>query len=203
MPEAAPCIIITGEDYRFLVAQQAKEAGVSIGPILLEPSARNTAPAIALAAFEALALHDSPKLLVQTADHYIKDLNAFGEVIGQALQSTAPFVLFGVKPTHPETGYGYIECGEAQGNEFLVSSFKEKPEGGLINGGYFVLSPKVFQFIEGDKTSWENGPLSTLADLNQLKAYKHPGFWQPMDTLREKNLLQELWNSGNAPWKIW
>ena len=155
MPNACPWIIVTGEDYRFLVAQQAKEADVSIGPILLEPSARNTAPAIALAAFEALALHDSPKLLVQTADHYIKDLNAFGEVIGQAFQSTAPFVLFGVKPTHPETGYGYIECGEAQGAEFLVSSFKEKPDletaeayiksgNYLWNSGMFMLDAQAY-----------------------------------------------------------
>ena len=155
MPNACPWIIVTGEDYRFLVAQQAKEADVSIGPILLEPSARNTAPAIALAAFEALALHDSPKLLVQTADHYIKDLNAFGEVIGQAFQSTAPIVLFGVKPTHPETGYGYIECGEAQGAEFLVSSFKEKPDletaeaylksgNYLWNSGMFMLDAQAY-----------------------------------------------------------
>ena len=155
MPNACPWIIVTGEDYRFLVAQQAKEADVSIGPILLEPSARNTAPAIALAAFEALALHDSPKLLVQTADHYIRDLNAFGEVIGQAFQSTAPFVLFGVKPTHPETGYGYIECGEAQGAEFLVSSFKEKPDletaeaylksgNYLWNSGMFMLDAQAY-----------------------------------------------------------
>ena len=155
MPNACPWIIVTGEDYRFLVAQQAKEADVSIGPILLEPSARNTAPAIALAAFEALALHDSPKLLVQTADHYIKDLNAFGKVISQAFQSTAPFVLFGVKPTHPETGYGYIECGEAQGAEFLVSSFKEKPDletaeaylksgNYLWNSGMFMLDAQAY-----------------------------------------------------------
>ena len=77
MPNACPWIIITADDYRFLVAQQAKETDVSIGPILLEPLARNTAPAIAIAAFEALALHDSPRLLVQTADHYINDLEAF------------------------------------------------------------------------------------------------------------------------------
>ena len=155
IPHASPWIIITGEDYRFLVAQQAKEANVPIGPILLEPSARNTAPAIALAAFEALALHDSPKLLVQTADHYIKDLNAFGEVITQASQTTAPFVLFGVKPTHPETGYGYIECGELRGKQFSVSSFKEKPDletaeayfksgNHLWNSGMFMLDAQAY-----------------------------------------------------------
>ena len=142
MPNACPWIIVTGEDYRFLVAQQAKEAAVSIGTILLEPCARNTAPAICLAAFEALALHDSPKLLVQTADHHIKDLNVFREVIVQALQSVAPFVLFGVKPTHPETGYGYIECGEPQGKEFLVSSFTEKP--GLETAKAYLKSGNFF-----------------------------------------------------------
>ena len=82
-------------------------------------------------------------------------------------------------------------------------SFKEKPEGGLINGGFFVLSPTVFDLINGDMTSWENGPLSKLAQIDQLRAFKHYGCWQPMDTLREKNLLQNLWSSGNAPWKTW
>jgi len=152
---ACPWIIVTGEDYRFLVAQQAKEANVSIGSILLEPSARNTAPAIALAAFEALALHESPKLFVQTSDHYVKDLDALGEIIDQAFQSTASFVLFGVKPTHPVTGYGYIECGEPQGNEFLVSSFKEKPDlktakeylksaNYLWNSGMFMMDAQAY-----------------------------------------------------------
>lgn len=155
MPYARPWIIVTGEDYRFLVAQQAQDTDASIGSILLEPSARNTAPAITLAAFEALALNDSPKLLVQTADHYIEDLNAFEEVIGQAFQSTAPFVLFGVKPTRPETGYGYIECGEPQGNEFLISSFIEKPDldtaeaylksgNYLWNSGMFMLDAQAY-----------------------------------------------------------
>jgi len=126
MPEAAPWIIVTGEDYRFLVAQQANETEIKVGSILLEPVARNTAPAIALAAFKALANQQSPNLLVQTADHYIQDLEAFGSVVLEAFDSEAPFVLFGVKPTRPETGYGYIQCGKSQGNEFLVSSFKEK-----------------------------------------------------------------------------
>ena len=128
MPNACPWIIVTAEDYRFLVAQQAKETGESIGAILLEPLARNTAPAIALAALEAIARHNSPKLFVQTADHQINDLDAFREVIGLGLQSTAPFVLFGIKPTRPETGYGYIECGQSRGDELLVFSFKEKPD---------------------------------------------------------------------------
>jgi glucose-1-phosphate cytidylyltransferase len=86
-----------------------------------------------------------------------------------------------------------------------VMSFKEKPkgDGGMINGGFFVLSPKVIDLIAGDQTSWEREPLETLAASSQLKAYPHEGFWQPMDTLRDKNHLDELWASGRAPWKVW
>lgn len=148
MADASPWIIVTGEDYRFLVAQQAREVNAQVGPILLEPAARNTAPAIALAAFEAITLYDSPKLLVQTADHFIKDLDVFGSVIGKAFASEASFVLFGVKPTRPETGYGYIECGDARGNEFLVSSFQEKPDAktaeSFLKAGNFLWNSGMF-----------------------------------------------------------
>lgn len=86
-----------------------------------------------------------------------------------------------------------------------VREFKEKPkgDGALINGGFFVLSPKVIDYIEGDHTSWEVEPLERLALEGQLGAFTHHGFWQPMDTLRDKNRLEELWQSGNAPWKVW
>lgn len=86
-----------------------------------------------------------------------------------------------------------------------VRSFLEKPhgEGGWINGGFFVLSPKVLDLIEGDDTIWERTPLEELARLGNLQAYRHDGFWQPMDTLRDRTLLEELWASGNAPWKTW
>ncbi|MEH6347742.1 MAG: glucose-1-phosphate cytidylyltransferase [Bermanella sp.] len=86
-----------------------------------------------------------------------------------------------------------------------VRSFKEKPrgDGAMINGGFFVLSPKVLEYIEDDSTTWEQYPLKKLAEDMQLMAYEHHGFWQPMDTLRDKNQLEELWNSGNAPWKVW
>lgn len=86
-----------------------------------------------------------------------------------------------------------------------VTGFSEKPrgDGGLINGGFFVLSPKVLELISGDSSSWEGEPLIHLAQLGELMAYEHQGFWQPMDTLREKNLLEDLWRSGNAPWKVW
>jgi glucose-1-phosphate cytidylyltransferase len=86
-----------------------------------------------------------------------------------------------------------------------INSFLEKPQGdgGKINGGFFVLSPKVIDLIEGDHTFWEGRPLETLATKGELYAYPHDGFWQPMDTLRDKNQLEELWTSGKAPWKLW
>lgn len=86
-----------------------------------------------------------------------------------------------------------------------VLSFLEKPQGdgGWINGGFFVLSPGVIDEIEGDQTVWEQKPMERLARNGQLSAYRHSGFWQPMDTMRDKNHLEELWQSGKAPWKIW
>ena len=86
-----------------------------------------------------------------------------------------------------------------------ITEFTEKPkgDGGMINGGFFVLSPDVLSLIEGDNTTWEDAPLKKLAQNHQLKAYKHEGFWQPMDTLRDKIQLEELWDTGNAPWKVW
>jgi glucose-1-phosphate cytidylyltransferase len=87
----------------------------------------------------------------------------------------------------------------------LITSFQEKPQGdgSWINGGYFVLSPKVLDYIEGDDTIWERAPMERLARERQLAAYKHPGFWQCMDTLRDRNLLETHWQSGRAPWKVW
>lgn len=86
-----------------------------------------------------------------------------------------------------------------------VKSFEEKPQGdgGYINGGFFVLSPRVLDLIAGDQTSWEQEPMRELVKLGQMTAFKHDGFWQPMDTLREKIQLETLWASGKAPWKIW
>jgi glucose-1-phosphate cytidylyltransferase len=86
-----------------------------------------------------------------------------------------------------------------------VTSFQEKPkgDGGWINGGFFVLSPRAIEHIDGDATVWEREPLETMARDGQLAAYFHKGFWQPMDTLRDKNHLEELWSSGRAPWKVW
>ena len=86
-----------------------------------------------------------------------------------------------------------------------VTGFAEKPQGdgGWINGGFFVLSPGVFGYIDGDDTSWEAGPMPALADQGQLRSYKHDGFWYAMDTVRDRNHLQELWATGEAPWKVW
>jgi len=86
-----------------------------------------------------------------------------------------------------------------------VVSFKEKPdgEGGWINGGFFLLSPRVRRLIDGDETIWEHGPLEALASLGELVAYQHDDFWHPMDTLRDKNLLEAMWASGKAPWRNW
>ena len=86
-----------------------------------------------------------------------------------------------------------------------VNGFIEKPQGdgGWINGGFFVLSPRCLNLIDGDDTPWESEPLMQLAALDELRAYQHQGFWQPMDTLRDKNHLEGLWDSGNAPWKVW
>jgi glucose-1-phosphate cytidylyltransferase len=86
-----------------------------------------------------------------------------------------------------------------------VNQFVEKPagDGGYVNGGFFVLQPSVLDRIAGDNTVWEAEPLEGLAADGQLGAYKHDGFWQPMDTLRDKRMLDELWESGTAPWKTW
>jgi len=103
--------------------------------------------------------------------------------------------------TRPPGRYGALLFGENSG----VNYFQEKPEGdgSWINGGFFVLKPEVLSRIEGDSSSWEGEALSGLAADGQLSAFQHNGFWQPMDTLREKNLLNDLWNNGKAPWKLW
>jgi glucose-1-phosphate cytidylyltransferase len=86
-----------------------------------------------------------------------------------------------------------------------VRSFKEKPQGdgALVNGGFFVLKPRVLDLIADDATIWEREPLMQLAAADELMAFQHTGFWQPMDTLRDKHLLEELWATGKAPWKVW
>ena len=105
-----------------------------------------------------------------------------------------------VTAVQPPGRFGTLDIN---GNK--ITSFKEKPagDGNWINGGYFVLEPSVFDYIKDDSTIWEQEPLERLAQENQLSAFKHEGFWQPLDTLRDKNYLEELWNSDNAYWKNW
>jgi glucose-1-phosphate cytidylyltransferase len=126
------------------------------------------------------------------ADVDIEKLIRFHESHGKLATITA---------VKPPGRYGALERLE----DGLVTGFTEKPrgDGGVINGGFFVLSPAILDYIEGDHSSWEDQPLTKLAADGELMAFDHRGFWQPMDTLREKNQLEQLWESGKAPWKIW
>mgnify|MGYP006206012989 FL=1 len=105
-----------------------------------------------------------------------------------------------VTATRPLPRFGVMHL-----NQDVVSKFEEKPHGkdDWINGGFYVLSPKVFQFIEGDATYWERKPLTQLVEQGDLQAYRHDGFWRPMDTLSDKVTLEDLWATGQAPWKTW
>ncbi len=102
--------------------------------------------------------------------------------------------------TQPPGRFGAIDINDSQ-----ITRFEEKPagDGTWINGGFFVLEPEVLNYIESDSCIWEREPLEKLAKIGQLSAYQHRGFWQPMDTLRDKNKLEELWQTHQAPWKIW
>ncbi|EHS1815928.1 glucose-1-phosphate cytidylyltransferase, partial [Salmonella enterica] len=102
--------------------------------------------------------------------------------------------------TFPPGRFGALDIQAGQ-----VRSFQEKPkgDGAMINGGFFVLNPSVIDLIDNDATTWEQEPLMTLAQQGELMAFEHPGFWQPMDTLRDKVYLEGLWEKGKAPWKTW
>jgi glucose-1-phosphate cytidylyltransferase len=105
-----------------------------------------------------------------------------------------------VTATQPPGRFGVLTMSDAK-----ITAFEEKPQGdgGWVNGGYFVLSPKAIDYIDSDDTVWEREPMERLAGEGNLSAFVHRGFWQPMDTLRDKDLLNELWESGKAPWKVW
>jgi glucose-1-phosphate cytidylyltransferase len=105
-----------------------------------------------------------------------------------------------VTSVQPPGRFGSLDIAHGK-----ITSFKEKPQGdgASISGGFFVLSPRIINYIENDGTKWEDQPLERLANDGQLSAYQHSGFWQPMDTLRDKIMLEELWESGKAPWKVW
>ena len=125
------------------------------------------------------------------SDVNISELLAFHKSHGGSATVTA---------TLPPGRFGALEI-----NGDKVVGFKEKPkgDGAMINGGFFVLSPKVLDLIEDDKTTWELRPMETLANGADLSVFRHQGFWQPMDTIRDKTHLEGLWASGNAPWKVW
>ena len=142
---------------------------------------------------------------------YIKDDEAFCLTYGDGVGDIDISALIKFHQNHgkkatltavrPPGRYGALNFGPKD----IIENFKEKPEGdgSWINGGFFVLSPSVVELIDDEQTAWEGKPLNTLAQNKQLFAFKHEGFWQPMDTLREKVILNNLWNNGNAPWKIW
>ena len=100
----------------------------------------------------------------------------------------------------PPGRFGALDLQNGKVNHFME---KPKGDGALINGGFFVLSPKVIEYINNDSTIWEREPMEALAKDGQISAFQHEGYWQPMDTLRDKMQLEELWVSGNAPWKVW
>ncbi len=141
---------------------------------------------------------------------YVKDENEFCMTYGDGLSdvdisATIAFHqkhgrLATVTAVKPPGRFGALELAGQK-----VTGFVEKPAGdqGLINGGFFVLDPRCLDMIEGDDTRWEDQPLARLASEDQLRAYEHLGFWQPMDTIRERDLLEDLWASGRAPWQIW
>ncbi|NVK00701.1 MAG: glucose-1-phosphate cytidylyltransferase [Oceanospirillaceae bacterium] len=160
--------------------------------------------------------------LVDTGDHsmtggrlrrvaeYVKDEEAFCFTYGDGVGDIdiADSIRFHkehgkaatLTATYPPGRFGALDIQNKQ-----VMNFKEKPkgDGAMINGGFFVLKPKVLDYLTDDSTIWEQEPLMGLAEDKELMAYEHQGFWQPMDTLRDKNLLEELWEAGKAPWKTW
>ena len=160
--------------------------------------------------------------LVDTGDHtltggrlkrveeYVKDEEAFCFTYGDGVGTIDIGALLAFHKSHgkdatltatfPPGRFGAIDIQNDR-----IMSFQEKPrgDGAMINGGFFVLSPKVISRIDGDQSIWEQEPLKSLADDDELMAFKHEGFWMPMDTLRDKMKLQELWEANKAPWKVW
>lgn len=141
---------------------------------------------------------------------YVKDEEAFCFTYGDGVADVNVSSLINFHKKHgklatvtavqPPGRYGALNMQDG-----LVKGFTEKPkgDGGWINGGFFVLSPNCLKYIQDDRSSWEGEPLINLASDLELMSFEHAGFWQPMDTLREKNMLEDLWQSGKAPWKVW
>lgn len=147
---------------------------------------------------------------IKRIEPYIKNEDAFcltyGDGIGDV--NIANLIKFHKKQktlctltaVYPPGRFGALNISDGK-----VHSFKEKPkgDGSRVNGGFFVLSPKVLDLITGDDTIWEEEPMEILAKKGEMSSFQHNGFWQPMDTLRDKNYLEKLWDTGKAPWKIW
>ena len=147
---------------------------------------------------------------IKRIKEYVKDDDAFCLTYGDGISNVniSNLIKFHKKKqtlatltaTYPPARFGALEIINNK-----VSTFKEKPkgEGAKINGGFFVLSPKVIELIDDDDTVWENEPMEILARTGEMSAFEHNGFWQPMDTLNDKKILEKLWDSGSAPWKVW
>lgn len=147
---------------------------------------------------------------LKRVQNYLKDDEPFCFTYGDGLSDVDISSLIAFHTRHgrkatvtavqPPGRYGALNMTDHQ-----VTGFTEKPkgDGGRINGGFFILDPACIEYIDSDQTSWESGPLGRLADEGELMAYEHQGFWQPMDTLRDKNHLEQLWNTRTAPWKKW
>lgn len=146
---------------------------------------------------------------IQKIKKYVEDEEMFCLTYGDGLINsnicdTIEFHKSHGKMVTMTTAFPPGRFGVVKINEDQVTSFQEKPDntGDMVNAGYFVVSPKAIDLIENDQTTWENEPLNALTKMGELKAYKHTGFWQPMDTLPDKNLLNKLWETS-APWKVW
>jgi glucose-1-phosphate cytidylyltransferase len=147
---------------------------------------------------------------LKRVSEYVKDEESFCFTYGDGVSSVdvsasiqfhqQQGTLATMTAVYPPGRFGALDIDQNR-----VTTFKEKPkgDGGMINGGFFVLSPKVLELLDQDESVWEKEPLEHLAKSRELSAYEHHGFWQPMDTLRDKNYLEELWLAGNAPWKVW
>jgi glucose-1-phosphate cytidylyltransferase len=127
------------------------------------------------------------------SDVNITELVAFHRRSGLACTVTA---------AEPPGRFGVLGL-QSEGDRVMTFREKDSQDVGLVNSGFFVCEPAIFDFIEGDATSWELEPLTRLVEEGQLAAYRHRGFWQPMDSLRDKTVLDQLWSSGKAPWKVW
>ena len=141
---------------------------------------------------------------------YVRDEEAFCFTYGDGVSNVniAELIAFHktqkvkatLTATYPPGRFGALDM---LGDKVQTFSEKPKGDGGMINGGFFVLSPAVLDLLDGDDCIWERAPLETLAERGELAAYQHHGFWQAMDTLRDKTYLEELWQSGQAPWRVW